>query len=367
VARFSLRRVRADLTVFGRGYVRSRVGLFFSLIFPVILILLFGAIFAGSGSTTVPVYIQNNDNNSQASQGFITALNSTNTMSITLVSPGVNFSQYLAAHSGTSGIVIPSGFQSDLAAKTPVNVTIYGNPASSTNGIVIGVTNAVVSEFNLRTAGASAIVSTQQVSVASKTYKYIDYLVPGLIGFSVLTSPMFALVNISSQYKRDKIFKQLSLTPLTKTEWLVSKILWYTVLTFVSFFLMTTVGVLAFGAHITYTAAIIPFLILGPFLFVSLGMLVGTVSKSVESAAVVGNLITFPMMFLSGTFFPVSTMSPSLQDVAHVLPLYYVIDGLNNVMLYSNYDGALTDLGILAIISVIIFALAVRFFKWRED
>ena len=75
--------MKADLLTFGRGYVRSRVGLFFSLIFPVILILLFGAIFAGSGSTTMPVYIQNNDNGSPASMGFITALNSTNTMAIT--------------------------------------------------------------------------------------------------------------------------------------------------------------------------------------------------------------------------------------------------------------------------------------------
>jgi ABC-2 type transport system permease protein len=369
VAAFSARRVRADLRVFGRGYVRSRVGLFFSLIFPVILILLFGAIFAGNGSTKVPVYIQNNDNNSPASAGFIAALNSTNAMSITLVPPGDNFSQYLTSHSGTSGILIPAGFQADISAKppVPVNVTVYGDPASSVYGAVVGVTNAVVSEFNLRAAGASAIVSTQQVSVASKTYTYIDYLVPGLIGFAVLTSPMFALVNISSQYKRDKIFKQLSLTPLTKTEWLVSKIIWYIGLTFVSFFLMTTVGTLAFGAHITYTAAIIPFLILGPFLFVSLGMLVGTVSKSVESAAVVGNLITFPMMFLSGTFFPVSTMSSGLQDVAHVLPLFYVIDGLNNVMLYGDYSAALTDVGVLVVLAAIIFALAVRFFKWRED
>ncbi|HEV2389420.1 MAG TPA: hypothetical protein VGS04_01730, partial [Nitrososphaerales archaeon] len=57
------RRIRADLAVFGRGYVRSRIGLFFSLIFPIILILLFGAIFSGNGSTKIPVYIQNNDNN----------------------------------------------------------------------------------------------------------------------------------------------------------------------------------------------------------------------------------------------------------------------------------------------------------------
>jgi ABC-2 type transport system permease protein len=91
------------------------------------------------------------------------------------------------------------------------------------------------------------------------------------------------------------------------------------------------------------------------------------VSKSVESAAVVGNLITFQMMFLSGTFFPVSTMSSTLQGIAHVLPLFYVIDGLNNVMLYGNYNAALYDLGVLVILTAIIFLLAVRFFKWRED
>ena len=362
----------ADLQVFGRGYIRSRVGLFFSLIFPIILILLFGAIFSNSGSTTVPVVVQNNDLQSNgaatlASAGFIAALNATNTMKISEAPVGGNFTQYLTSHSDTDGIVIPSGFQVDLATKSPVSVIIYGNPTSSTSGIVTGVTNAVVSAFNLRAANASAIVSTQQQTIASKTFHYIDYLVPGLIGFSVLTSPMFALVNISSQYKRDKIFKQLSLTPLTKTEWLVSKIIWYVMLTVVSFFLMTTAGSLLFGAHITYTAGIIPFLLLGPFLFVSLGMLVGTVSKSVESAAVVGNLVTFPMMFLSGTFFPVSTMSPTLQAVAHVLPLFYVIDGLNSVMLYGNYSSAVIDVAVLIAISIVTFTLAVRFFKWRED
>jgi ABC-2 type transport system permease protein len=361
------RRIRADLTVFGRGFIRSRIGLFFSLIFPIILILLFGAIFSGSGSSSVPVYVQNNDNNSTLSLSFISALNSTHTMAISSVSPGVNFSQYLASHSGSAGIAIPSGFQADIAQKKPVNVTIYGNPTTSTNGIVVGVTNAVVSGFNLGLAKATAVVSTQQVSVASQALKYVDYLIPGLVGFSVLTSPMFALVNISSQYKRDKIFKQLSLTPLTKTEWLISKITWYVFLTLVSFVLMTVTGTLLFGAHVTYAPGIIPFLLLGPFLFVSLGMLVGTVSKSVESAAVVGNLITFPMMFLSGTFFPVDTMPAYLQTLAHVLPLFYVIDGLNNVMLYGNYTGAITDVGVLVVLSLVVFFLAVRFFKWRED
>ncbi len=363
----SLRRVRADLTVFGRGYLRSRIGLFFSLIFPIILILLFGAIFSGGSSGPIPVYLQNRDGSSQASTGFVAALNSTNTLKVTLVDSSVNFTQYLASHSATDGIVIPSGFQADYVAGKRVNVTVYGNPASSTSGIVTGFTSAVVNSFNLQRAQGTAVIGINQDSVVSKSYKYIDYLVPGLVGFSVLTSPMFALVNISSQYKRDKVFKQLSLTPLTKTEWLLSKIIWYVMLTIISFLLMTMTGTLGFGAHLSLSLGIVPFLVLGPFLFVSLGMLVGMVSKSVESAAVVGNLITFPMMFLSGTFFPVATMPAYLQNIAHVLPLFYVIDGLNNVMLYGNYSSALLDIGVLVVLSAVVFTLAARFFKWRED
>ena len=360
------RRVVADFGVFSRGYIRSRIGAFFALVFPVILILIFDAIFSGGSSGPVSAYVQNQDG-SQVSNSFVSALNSTNTIRLHAVDTSQNFTSYLLSHSASDGIVIPSGFSSAFVSGKPVNVTVYGNPASTTSAIVSGITRGVVNQFNLKRAGGSQVIGVEPQNVKSQSLKYIDFLVPGLVGFSVLTSPMFALVNISSQYKRDKIFKQLSLTPLTKSEWLVSKIFFYIVLTIISFLLMTLVGVFAFGAHISLTPWIIPFLVVGPLLFVSLGMLVGTGSKSVESSAVVGNLVTFPMMFLSGTFFPVSTMPAYLQSFAHVLPLFYVIDGLNNVMTYGNYGAALIDLGVLLVLSAIIFGLAVRFFKWRED
>ncbi len=178
---------------------------------------------------------------------------------------------------------------------------------------------------------------------------------------------MFSLVNISSEYKKTKIFKQLSLTPLTKLEWLISKVLWYIVLSAISFVLMVTVGILAFGAYITLTVWIIPFLILGPMMFAALGMLVGTISRNPETAGVIGNVVTFPMMFLSGTFFPISIMPQYLQTLAHILPLFYVIEGLNNVMVYGNIPAATADLAIVLVITAIIFIAAVRLFKWRED
>ena len=126
-------------------------------------------------------------------------------------------------------------------------------------------------------------------------------------------------------------------------------------------------GSYAFGANITLTAGIIPFLLLGPTLFASLGMLVGTVTKTPETAGVIGNIVTFPMMFLSGTFFPISLMPTYLQSFAHALPLFYVVEGLNNVMVYGNTAAALVDLAVIAVITAVVFTLAVKLFKWRED
>ena len=244
---------------------------------------------------------------------------------------------------------------------------VYGNPTSSTSGIVSGTVNGYANYFNLQRFNGTMVIGLTPATVNTQQTKYIDFLIPGLIGFSILVSPMFSLVNISSEYKKTKIFKQLSLTPLTKMEWLASKVMWYIVLTAFSFLLMVGVGIFAFSAHITLTVWLIPFLILGPTLFAALGMLVGTVTKNPETAGVIGNIVTFPMMFLSGTFFPISTMPQYLQSLAHVLPLFYIIEGLNNVMVYGNYIGAVIDVAVVAVITAVIFVLAVRLFKWRED
>jgi ABC-2 type transport system permease protein len=72
-------------------------------------------------------------------------------------------------------------------------------------------------------------------------------------------------------------------------------------------------------------------------------------------------------MFLSGTFFPISIMPDYLQGLAHVLPLFYVIEGLNNVMVYGNIGAALIDLAVILVITAVVFVAAVWFFKWRED
>ncbi len=368
------KRIFSDFKVFSRGYLRNKFGLFFGLVFPVILILIFGAIFAGGSTGKVNVYAQNLDSGPFPSPegqnlgaGFLKALNDSGTITVVTVDPSVDFSKYLKDHSVSDGILIPQNFTLDYSTGHLVNVTIYGNPTSSTSGIVSGTVSGYANYFNLQRFNGTMVIGIESATVNTQQTKYIDFLIPGLIGFSILTSPMFSLVNISSEYKKTKLFKQLSLTPLTKMEWLLSKMMWYIVLTIAGFLLMVGVGIFAFGAHVAITPWIIPFLVLGPMLFAALGMLVGTVTKNPETAGVIGNIVTFPMMFLAGTFFPISSMPQYLQTFAHILPLFYVTEGLNNVMVFGNINGAIIDVAVLGIITVVIFALAVKLFKWRED
>ncbi len=374
----SAKRTWSDLRLFGRGYLRNGVGLFFGIIFPVIIIGLFGAIFSGGGGGAITVYVQNKDTGPfptpqmDVATPFVQALNGTNVnvtwpIRVQSVDPSENFSKYLADHSASDGIIIPENFSLNYISNASVSLVVYGNPAQSSSAIVSGTLTAIVNQFNLQHYGGRPIIGVTQTTVNTQQTKYIDFLVPGLIGFSILVSPMFSMVNITSEYKKIKLFKQLSLTPLHKMEWLASKVIWYILLSSISFLLLVAVGVFGFGAHIMLTVWLIPFIILGPMLFCSLGMLVGTVTKSVESASVLGNIITFPMMFLSGTFFPISTMPEYLRNVAHALPLFYVVEGLNNVMVFENYTAALVDIAVTTLITVIFFVAAAKVFKWREE
>jgi ABC-2 type transport system permease protein len=363
-----LRRVLADLPIVARQYTRNPIGLFFSLVFPIILIGLFGLIFSSTGPSAIPLPVLLLDHSNE-STSFLDALNSTGLVNVEIVNgvSAANFSSALYAKEAPVGLVIPANFGAEVASHRPVNITLYTDPVNPTaSGDAQAAVNYAVTALNFRAADASPVIGVEGLTVGSKSFAYIDYLIPGLIGFAILTSPMFSMVELVSTYRKDGFFRQLSLTPLTRAEWLTARILWYIGLTLVSAAVMLAVGIYVFGAHITIPLAMLPFLFVGPFLFVSLGMLAGSVTKSPESAAVIGNIITFPMMFLSGTFFPTSDFSPGLLAVAKVLPLYYVIDGLNSVMLFSDTTRALTDFVVVLAISVAIFLAAIVTFKWRE-
>jgi ABC-2 type transport system permease protein len=131
--------------------------------------------------------------------------------------------------------------------------------------------------------------------------------------------------------------------------------------------LISVIGILVFHMTVNITPLAIIAIIACSFLFSGMGMLIGRFVKEEETADTAGGAISFPMMFLAGTFFPLEQMPQFLQTIAHVLPLYYVNEGLRNSMIYMNQNEALINTVAVVIFAAVFFIAGVLTMKWKED
>ena len=363
-------RILADAKSFGKQYLRSRTGTFFALAFPVILILLFGAIFSGSGTSSLPLYVQDLDNTT-ASHAFIDALNNTTILVYNPMPGNVNASGYISEHSINLALVIPAGFQRSLAQalagdpNASVTVTLYGDPTQSSYGLAVSAVQGAITGFNFHVRQAAPVVHMATDTVSQRGQKYIDLFLPGIIGFTILTTPLFGMTSICAEYRTRKYFKFLATTKLSKAEWLVAKILFYVLLMFASVALIMVAGIVVFKMDGTITPAALLLIAAGTVEFTSLGMLLGIFVKDSETAAAIANAIGFPMMFLSGSFFPIDLFPPYLKTVANFLPLTYLNEGLRATMVLGNDATALVDLAVTAIITIVFFVIPARALSWK--
>ena len=359
-----MREVLADISAFGKQYLRSPIGAFFAFIFPVLLILLFGAIFTGIGTTKTPLPVQDLDGTG-ASRAFLDLLNTSTYVSVQMVPSSANLTQYIHDHALDVALLIPAGFGEAAVAKRPMNLTLYGDPSRSTFTQAQAVVSADLVQTNFVLNQARPVFGMETRSVASSEFGYIDYFLPGIVGMTVMTSSLFSMTGIAAEYRTRRYFKLLATTPLGKGGWLTSKIAFYFVLMVASLAVTVVVGVAAWGMHFTLSWLMFPLVLAGVVLFTSLGMLIGSVVKDPSSGIAVANAIGFPMMFLSGAFFQIEAMPAYLQSIARVLPLTYLNDGLRNTMVYGNTALALADLGLMAVLAVAMFFIAARLVSWK--
>ncbi len=365
-----MKRILADAKSFGKQYLRSRTGTFFALAFPVILILLFGAIFSGSGTSSLPLYVQDLDN-TPASHAFINALNNTTILVYNAVPADVNITTYISENSINLALVIPAGFQDSVAQaragdpNASVTVTLYGNPTQSSFGIAASAVGGAITGYNFAVRQATPVVHMATDVVSERGQKYIDLFLPGIIGFTVLTTPLFGMTSICAEYRTRRYFKFLATTKLSKAEWLAAKILFYSLLMFASVALIMVAGIVVFQMDGVITPVAILLILAGTVEFTSLGMLLGIFVKDSETAAAIANAIGFPMMFLAGSFFPIDLFPPYLKAVANVLPLTYLNQGLQATMVLGNDTTALVDLAITAVIAVLFFVISARGLSWK--
>lgn len=193
------------------------------------------------------------------------------------------------------------------------------------------------------------------------------YFLPGLTAAFIMANGVIGLTNVGSELKRNGTLRRLAATPLTKLEWLLGNVLSQTVLAFVLAALMLILGAVLYNVSVLINAYFLVMLFLGVLLFYGVGMSLAGLVKDPGAASGLSNFIAFPMMLLSGTFWPVSSMPSYLQTVARVLPLTYFADGLRNSMVSADFSGALTDLAVVAVFAMVLVVLGARFTQWNES
>lgn len=363
-------RIMINLVAQIKMFFRSPGSVFWTVAFPVLLILLFGAIFSGTGSSKYNLYVQDQDG-TPISQEFVAALNDTGVFIIKEVGPEVDADEYIKENSIASFLTIPQGFNASFLPqpeRQSSTLILRIDNSSASAGTVAQILNSVSQSINLQLANGSVVVSTSILGISNTAqFNFIDFFLPGVIGLTAMTSTVNWMVGLQTRYRQNGIFKKLSTTPITQMEWLISLILWQIATVFMSVAIIMVVGTLAFDVHLTLDAISIAIIILTSAMFSALGLIIARFVKDEETAGAAAGAITFPMMFLAGSFFPLESMPSYLATIAKAMPLTYVNNGLRDAMIYANTNGAMYNLLIVAMLTAVFMVVGVAISSWKQE
>jgi len=203
--------------------------------------------------------------------------------------------------------------------------------------------------------------------VQSRNVTYVDFLVPGMIALSIMQTGLFGVVFTFVQWKQRGILRRLMATPMRVRDFFFSQLM--TRLTTVALQIGVLLAVGYFLLHFHFAGNVLYLLIVGIIgggIFLAMGLAISGASKSEETAAPIANLVSLPLMFLSGIFFSRSNMPEWLQTVTQYSPLTYVSDALRSISVDGASLWAIRGdmLGIFVWLAIAV-VLATRLFKWE--
>jgi ABC-2 type transport system permease protein len=360
----NLGRVAATTIAQLKMMFRRRITLFWSLVFPMILMTLLGLLFGrtiDAGSITVV-----DDAHTPASQAMVRALRDTKGVTVKLDQTDVAHARKKVQDGDRDALVVFSVAGDAVGAPTVARL-YYSNASATQAGILKGVVSGVSSRISVAAAGGPPAIEYSQRSVDSSALDYIDFLLPGILALSIMISAVIGLSTVLVAWRKRGVLRRLKLTPMPLWEFLVSRIAASLALAVLQLGVLIVFGRVVFGIHISSTAwAAIPIALAGALCFLVMGFTVGSLVSEPETADAVTNVITNPMMFLSGTFFPVSAMPDFVRSIARVLPLYYMANGLRDTIVRNQgLMHVLPDLGVLLAVTGVLAVVSLRTFRWE--
>jgi ABC-2 type transport system permease protein len=367
---------------------RNRLGLILLIVMPLFMMVMVGFIYPSNGTVTnLQVGLVNEDSgfNSafMSNQVFIPALqtinNQTHMLIMTSVSSTAHLKDMVQRGELEGGIVIPSNFsQSMLTGEqgTLIIITDESNPQISATiqgslSQVFTYMGTEIAEKNvapLNATNALAVVqpyNIQTQGVVSGNPSYFDFIAPGIMAMTVMMSVMTGLPVAISQEKEIGTMDGMMVAPVNRLSILLGKTLAQTGRGLIQGVIILALAIGIFGVAIQGSWLLVfALLLLGVFSFVGLGIVITSFTKDQETAQMLMMTLMFPMMFLSGVFFPIQQMPWYMQDISKLLPLTYAADALRKVMvLGAGIPQISTELIILILFGVVMIAIALPVFR----
>jgi ABC-2 type transport system permease protein len=348
-----------------KSFTRDRAALFWTLAFPLIFVVLFGSIFSGGNNDRSIGFA---DLDSSPASGQLAAAFRT-IPGVKLVD-GTEADLVARMKKGdvSSVIVVPQGYGQTVAGKTSTaSVTVYTDPSqSAADGATRQLVGYVLSAVNQAATGQPPAVQPAFQTIQTSDLTFISYLVPSILGMSLMQLGIFSAIPLVAD-RQKLILKRLQATPLRRWQLVGSNVLMRLLIAAFQTVIIVGVGSAFYKVEIAGSWPLIGALILlGSLAFIALGYVIASFAKTEESANGMTSVIQFPLMFLSGTFFPIDAMPDALKTVARVLPLTYLGDGLRQVMVDGTPFAPLwICFAFLGVWLVVCFGIAARFFKWQ--
>ncbi len=218
-----------------------------------------------------------------------------------------------------------------------------------------------------RAAGRGDPVPVSDRLVHERGSRYIDFLVPGLLGMNLMGSGIWGVGFAIVDARKKRLLKRLIATPMSRPQFLASFVLSRLTLLVIEVGLLLGFSVLAFGVPLRGSPVVLAALcLLSSLAFTSIGLLVSSRAQTMEGASGLMNLVMLPMWIFSGVFFSATRFPDSLQPLIQALPLTAVVDALRaNILRGAGWEALASELGIITTWLGVSFLLALKLFRWR--
>lgn len=345
-----------------RAQTRNPATFFFGFIFPIVFISIFGLI--GSGNTKVTVGVPSDSHRDNA---IVKSLSSQQFLTITTGTQEELQKKLIQGKIGGIVAVTKGGREGET-----YDVTVTTTQASpQISGPVISLISGIVDKTNLHLSGVMnppVVLHTKQTE--GRESRYIDFALPGQLGFSLLSTAIFGTVFGLIYLKKALVLKRMFATPTKALTILLAQGTSRLIVALLQTVLILVIGVLVFKFYLPQ--GLLTFLELialsafGLVAFLGFGYLIAGLSNDENAASPLTNLITLPQFLLSGTFFPTDVLPKWIQPIANNLPLSYFNIAVRKITTEGgNFSETYPYLLGLLIWGAVMYLIASRTFKWQ--